>query len=220
MGKFIDLTGQKINEWTVVELDKIKSKEKKKSYWICECSCGDKYSVSAGNLKNGLSKKCVKCYNKSKKSEDLTNQKFNKLTVIRRGEKNKYNQITWLCLCECGNETYATMSELKSSHKKSCGCLNYEYEDLTGKRFGKLVVIKRAEDLIGANGKKIIQWQCKCDCGNSKNIIGSNLTNKKFPVKSCGCLKEKMKLNLLNKQFGRWKVLKRAKNNKHGKIAN
>lgn len=42
-------------------------------------------------------------------------------------------------------------------------------KDLTGKRFGKLTVIRRAKDYITPKGKPHTQWLCVCDCGNEKN---------------------------------------------------
>lgn len=56
-----------------------------------------------------------------------------------------------------------------------------KYKDLIGKRFGRFLVIKRN----GYNKHGIILWQCKCDCGNLKNITSSNLLGGK--TKSCGC---------------------------------
>lgn len=52
--------------------------------------------------------------------------------------------------------------------------------DLTGQRFGKLVVIKRVQN----HGSKTY-WLCKCDCGNEKEIQTSNLTLGR--TTSCGC---------------------------------
>lgn len=58
--------------------------------------------------------------------------------------------------------------------------------DLTGKRFGKLTVIKRANNYIPASGKyQLAQWECLCDCGNKTIVIGSNL--KRGNTTSCGC---------------------------------
>lgn len=54
--------------------------------------------------------------------------------------------------------------------------------DLVGKRFGKLIVIKRSSN----QGKKVM-WDCKCDCGKFTCVMTSNLTCSR--VKSCGCLK-------------------------------
>ena len=55
--------------------------------------------------------------------------------------------------------------------------------DLTNKKFGKLLVIKRVEN--NKYGKS--QWLCKCDCGNKK-IVSSHCL-KSGDTKSCGCLK-------------------------------
>ena len=75
--------------------------------------------------------------------------------------------------------------------------------DLIGKKFGRLTVIKRAEDHIDSRtNKKIIRWLCKCDCGNEVVVIGKNLTKKNNSTKSCGCLRSEIatKFNQQNKK--------------------
>lgn len=56
--------------------------------------------------------------------------------------------------------------------------------DLTGQRFGKLLVVgvhqERSKD-------KRLQYNCVCDCGNEKLVVGHELRLGK--VKSCGCLR-------------------------------
>jgi len=59
------------------------------------------------------------------------------------------------------------------------------YKDLTGERFGKLVVVEIAEDHISPKGKKERQWLCKCDCGNELVVRGSYLRSGNKD--SCGC---------------------------------
>ena len=54
-------------------------------------------------------------------------------------------------------------------------------KDLTGLRFDRLVVIRRADNY--KNGAS--RWECKCDCGKIKTISGYSLTAGK--TKSCGC---------------------------------
>lgn len=71
--------------------------------------------------------------------------------------------------------------------------------DLTGQRFGKLVVIKDSGKR-GSNGGVI--WECQCDCGNITYVEKGNLTRKKNPTNSCGkCYKGEdltgQKFNLL-----------------------
>lgn len=53
---------------------------------------------------------------------------------------------------------------------------------LEGKRFGRLVVLKRADN----TKKGMTYWLCKCDCGNTKIVRGTHLQAGK--IKSCGCL--------------------------------
>lgn len=55
--------------------------------------------------------------------------------------------------------------------------------DITGKRFGKLVAIKRNTE---KSTPERTYWTCKCDCGNVVDILLSNLNRpERFP--SCGC---------------------------------
>ena len=58
--------------------------------------------------------------------------------------------------------------------------------ELTGKRFGKLVVIRE----IGLNKWQSVEWLCKCDCGGTKITSEDNL--KRGHCKSCGCLYKKI----------------------------
>lgn len=60
-----------------------------------------------------------------------------------------------------------------------------EIIDLTGKRFGRLVVIAYAET-VGKQGNRKIKWLCQCDCGKTKTIAGNSLNS--GATKSCGCL--------------------------------
>lgn len=58
-------------------------------------------------------------------------------------------------------------------------------KDLTGQRFGKLVVLQRAE-----NKGIHAAWICRCDCGNEKVVNSTRLITEK--TKSCGCLFRKV----------------------------
>lgn len=63
-------------------------------------------------------------------------------------------------------------------------------EDLTGKFFGKLMVINQVEDYIQPNGSRSAQWLCQCTCPEQKYIIvtGSHLKSKH--TQSCGCIRK------------------------------
>ena len=55
--------------------------------------------------------------------------------------------------------------------------------DLTGRKFGKLIVI----DLVEYKPNSRSKWLCKCDCGNHHIVQHSNLVSNH--VRSCGCLR-------------------------------
>lgn len=81
--------------------------------------------------------------------------------------------------------------------------MNKKFKNLTGERFGKLLVLKREE-----NYKRPF-WLCKCDCGNTTITSSNHLLSGQ--TRSCGCLKNH---NLLGKKFGRWLVIGKIKENK------
>ena len=59
----------------------------------------------------------------SRKLNDLTNQRFNKLVVVERScENGKTNRTHWLCVCDCGETTTVRSSHLINGNTKSCGC--------------------------------------------------------------------------------------------------
>ena len=57
-------------------------------------------------------------------------------------------------------------------------------EDLTGDKFGFLIVVKRAPNSKYGTPK----WLCKCKCGKRTIILGSALRSNR--TKSCGCLRK------------------------------
>lgn len=61
--------------------------------------------------------------------------------------------------------------------------------DITGNRYGNLVVIKKDGHHIRRSGRKDVIWECKCDCGNLTKVIKSNLQN--GGTISCGCVQKK-----------------------------
>lgn len=106
--------------------------------------------------------------------QDLAGKRFGKLTALEYiPEKQK-----WKCLCECGNITYKTTGHLNAD-AVSCGCI--QKQDLTGKRFGKLIVLCKSDN----RRRRATMWQCQCDCGNICEKPTGEL-NSGFAT-SCGC---------------------------------
>ena len=72
-----------------------------------------------------------------------------------------------------------------------------KFRDLTGQRFGRLTVIRRAEDYVSPSGRHRAQWLCNCDCGNEIVVLGERLTRE--ITRSCGCLNRELASQRLKK---------------------
>ena len=137
-------------------------------------------------------------------------EKFGRLTIID-GPFRKGRQTYYLCKCECGNEKEIRGSHLSSGSTQSCGCLRKEKisqlrtDDLTGKTFGRLTVLKRDYEKVGANA----YWICQCECGKTTTVRGTDL--KQGHTQSCGCLQDEARHNklqdLTGQVFGYLKVI-------------
>lgn len=75
-------------------------------------------------------------------------------------------------------------------------------KSLIGEKFGKLTVLKQAEDYIYPNGNRLSRWECLCECGNIVVVNGNSLTSGR--TKSCGC---STKEDLTGQVFGRLTVV-------------
>ena len=111
-----------------------------------------------------------------RKRQDLTGKHFGRLTVLEYDP----GQQKWKCQCDCGNLTYKNTGHLNAGTATSCGCK--QKQNLIGKRFGKLTVLRKSENRRG----KSILWVCQCDCGNlcekpTGELNGGTAT-------SCGCI--------------------------------
>ena len=71
------------------------------------------------------------------KANDLTGQRFGRLTVTSRTENDSRGKTRWVCICDCGNEVVVAGDHLKSGNTKSCGCYNQETRSKTHKKHGQ-----------------------------------------------------------------------------------
>ena len=58
--------------------------------------------------------------------------------------------------------------------------------DLTGRKFGRWLVLSYAESRRSPNGVTAAYWLCQCECGVKKPVIAESLVS--GHSKSCGCL--------------------------------
>lgn len=80
------------------------------------------------------------------------------------------------------------------------------FKDLTGKKFGDLTVISRADDYVSPSGAHNAQWNCHCSCGKSTVARGDYL--KSGRISSCV---HKIRFDLTGQVFGMLTVLYRTK---------
>lgn len=89
-----------------------------------------------------------------------------------------------------------------------------KYEDLTGRQFYELTVIKKTE-----SNKYGVVWECKCNCGNTIFVNTNQL--KCGAKKSCGCKRIlKKNYDISGEKFGRLLVVREVepKQTKYGKL--
>jgi hypothetical protein len=193
MPKRSALEGKQFGKLTVIR--KIDKRRDNYQMWECRCACGNIFETDTRRLVRGIDTSCG-CEQKQHPAkrgqiaENLTGQKFGRLTAIRPGGK-KGGRTAWLCRCECGNECTVSSSNLKSGAVKSCGCLKEEYEhrykDISGMRFGRLTAI---EPTGKRDYKGSILWKCRCDCGNYTEASQDGLVQGNYV--SCGCRKKEI----------------------------
>lgn len=69
---------------------------------------------------------------------EMTGKRFGKLTVLEEFGRSG-SQVTWRCICDCGNEHVAKGRDLRCGDVKSCGCLKPTYgEKVTGTRLHRI----------------------------------------------------------------------------------
>lgn len=81
--------------------------------------------------------------------------------------------------------------------------------DLTGERFGRLVVVGLDETRKSKSGTNAV-WRCRCDCGGEKAAFGMNL--RRGNTTSCGCYSRERHSQMLRDMWAMWKE---AKGNDH-----
>jgi hypothetical protein len=116
---------------------------------------------------------------------DIIGKTFNEITVLsysHRDDSRGYVRHFYNCKCSCGKEFKCVRNQITTGKTKSCGHLNYVYDDLSGNRYGRLKVISLAyiDKKSGCS-----HYNCICDCGNKCIVRRDALI--KGRTRSCGC---------------------------------
>ncbi len=114
---------------------------------------------------------------------NLIGQRFGRLIVTKRIAGSRKKSAKLECICDCGNATKVVTGNLQNGHTKSCGCLRNvsRVQDITGQRFGRLIVL----ELAGITKRGFSKWLCQCDCGRKAAVLSTYLRQKQ--TISCGC---------------------------------
>lgn len=121
MGQFKDLTGQKINNWTIKEFKGFNKHQQ--SIWLVECNC-KKHTQRIKTTSAIKADKSCGCLN----VENLKGQHFGKWEVISDPISKNNNRTYFKCKCSCENKTIALVraDQLKRGTSTSCGCYALE----------------------------------------------------------------------------------------------
>lgn len=190
-----DLTGRKIGKLIVISL----LNKTGKQVWLCKCVCGVMKKVHRGNLtsKRSPTRSCGSDICR-RELVNLLGNTYGKLTVV--GLHKRCKHTLWDCKCTCGKITVVTTSALVAGSTKSCGArkCKIRFNDLTGKRVGKLVV-----NTMCKNTKGQTYWNCTCDCGNKIVRSGNSLVSRSTRNQGCslGCANRKGTATIENTAF-------------------
>ena len=225
----LDVTNQRFGKLVALHHEE---NEKKGTYWLFHCDCGNEKVMLLQNVITGKSTSCGMCKKMlgiTRNTEsgirgisfDLTGQRFDRLLAVERIVDGK--MVKYRCLCDCGNEciksSFSLLYVTKRQGTNSCGCIRIEKArkaSLEGKKFNHLTVIKKAEKKYGK-----LHWLCKCDCGKETIVSSSGLLS--GHTKSCGCYQDivasdKHLEDLTGRRFGMLTVLHRVENDSRGNV--
>lgn len=201
-----DYSGQQFGELSVIR----KIEGSKPTKYICQCSCGREVEVLQKYLTSGRKFHCGcktirkhPVYVNRPQPKNYVGQVIGQLTILEELEPhitpNGSKQRIVRCRCSCGNEFDVRLSNaLKSQKCRQC-LVKERRTDITGQRFGKLVVLSMDTDYISPSGHRLSRCLCKCDCGNTVTVNMASLVTGR--TSSCGCIQNTSGLLKDNKEL-------------------
>ena len=135
--KASDLVGKEYKNFKILDC----KRENKRTYLLVVCPfCHKKKWMRKDTIDKPEVISCG-CYNRDKnfkKLQDISGERFGRLTAIYPTEKRDKSNgaVIWICKCDCGNYKEAAYSVLISGGVKSCGCLGKENSVKNGKIAG------------------------------------------------------------------------------------
>lgn len=131
-----DLSNQTFGYLTAISINEEETKRHFHGdlFWNCQCKCGNKTVVAAGQLISKKTQSCG-CYNKERirdaHSIDMSGEIYNYLKILSLNEEvtAEKKHAYWNCKCLlCGKDCIKNGSLIRNGNVKSCGCLKSSYE--------------------------------------------------------------------------------------------
>ena len=148
--------------------------------WLCRCACGAVVQRTTVQLRNPSKQSCGKKECAVPVPQISVGDSFGMLTVVSLDHITRSHTKYWNCRCVCGTELVVPEGQLIRGRKVSCGNPICITGDLSGQRFGKLMVI----EYVGSSRSGSV-YRCRCDCGNETEVNATNLRD--GSTTSCGC---------------------------------
>lgn len=101
--------------------------------------------------------------------------KFGRVTIISEETSLIHSQTHVKVKCDCGNEYYAPLSDLKNGKRQACSncrAISRRIPIHIGDKFGKWTVIEGPKKGVYRN---TLAYLCKCTCGNTQYCTAHDL---------------------------------------------
>lgn len=118
MTRFIDITGKKFGNLTVLKVSE--QRLRGLMSWDCFCDCGNLKTVASQDLRANQVKSCG-CRQHKGTTKDITGQRNGSLTAVSRTDKKTSNgDYLWTFVCDCGNTRDVSIGAFSSKKNLSC----------------------------------------------------------------------------------------------------
>lgn len=97
--------------------------------------------------------------------------------------------MAWMTAAMCPSDVHMRRMRVLERTAALWG-LETMKKDLSGNRFGRLIVVGPDEPYVSPGGQRHRRWLVKCDCGSEKSVREPHLT--KGYTSSCGCLRKEV----------------------------
>lgn len=139
-------------------------------------------------------------------------------SILPSGQRKK----NYVCKCtKCGNVRLVNAYKVihnNYQHCDKCIVVHDVLDNLVGRTFGMLTVLRRVNNHIQPSGITKVMYECRCDCGNTCMVSSSHL--KSGHTQSCGCrrigiLQDILVKDLSGMRFGKLTVVEKTQIKRH-----